>query len=199
MIPPITRRSSTRGLPRVSRGNCGLSRANRAFVSQKYPGSKHILCESVTGFEAYRRANRQIELGFMGSRRDADAQAAKDALQPGELYPRAGFIVTKMTRPAERVVAFCRSGGRVGCPPGECRSVFARFGYSAGSTSGFRVSSGRLRHESRATDRDTRASPRIGSVTLAVIKVLPAPTFGFGGISWTTKRLPNSGKACAAR
>ena len=25
---------------------------------------------------------------------------------PGELYPRVGFIVTNLTRPAERVVAF---------------------------------------------------------------------------------------------
>jgi hypothetical protein len=27
-------------------------------------------------------------------------------LHPGELYPRVGFIVTNMSRPAERVVAF---------------------------------------------------------------------------------------------
>jgi len=31
---------------------------------------------------------------------------AKVEWQPGELYPRVGFIVTNMTRPAERVVAF---------------------------------------------------------------------------------------------
>ena len=31
---------------------------------------------------------------------------AKGAWHPGELYPRAGFIVTNLTRPAERVVAF---------------------------------------------------------------------------------------------
>jgi hypothetical protein len=30
---------------------------------------------------------------------------------PGELYPRVGFIVTNMTRPAERVVAFYHHRG----------------------------------------------------------------------------------------
>jgi len=31
---------------------------------------------------------------------------AKVEWHPGELYPRVGFIVTNMNRPAERVVAF---------------------------------------------------------------------------------------------
>jgi hypothetical protein len=31
---------------------------------------------------------------------------AKVEWHPGELYPRVGFIVTNMSRPAERVVAF---------------------------------------------------------------------------------------------
>jgi hypothetical protein len=31
---------------------------------------------------------------------------AKVEWHPGELYPRVGFIVTNMTRPAKRVVAF---------------------------------------------------------------------------------------------
>lgn len=31
---------------------------------------------------------------------------AKVEWHPGELYPRVGFIVTNMTRPAERVVSF---------------------------------------------------------------------------------------------
>ena len=30
---------------------------------------------------------------------------------PGELYPRAGFIVTNMSRPAENVVAFYKKRG----------------------------------------------------------------------------------------
>ena len=30
---------------------------------------------------------------------------------PGELYPRIGFIVTNMSRPAERVVAFYNKRG----------------------------------------------------------------------------------------
>jgi len=36
---------------------------------------------------------------------------AKVERHPGELYPRAGFIVTNMTRPAERVVAFYNQRG----------------------------------------------------------------------------------------
>ena len=34
---------------------------------------------------------------------------AKVEWHPGELYPRVGFIVTNLTRPAERVVAFSSS------------------------------------------------------------------------------------------
>ena len=36
---------------------------------------------------------------------------AKVEWHPGELYPRVGFIVTNMTRPAERVVAFYNHRG----------------------------------------------------------------------------------------
>ncbi len=36
---------------------------------------------------------------------------AKVEWHPGDLYPRVGFIVTKMTRPAERVVAFYNQRG----------------------------------------------------------------------------------------
>jgi Transposase DDE domain group 1 len=36
---------------------------------------------------------------------------AKVEWHPGELYPRVGFIVTNMTRPAERVVAFYNKRG----------------------------------------------------------------------------------------
>jgi hypothetical protein len=36
---------------------------------------------------------------------------AKVEWHPGELYPRVGFIVTNMTRPAERVVAFYSQRG----------------------------------------------------------------------------------------
>ena len=36
---------------------------------------------------------------------------AKVEWHPGELYPRAGFIVTNMSRPAERVVAFYNKRG----------------------------------------------------------------------------------------
>ena len=36
---------------------------------------------------------------------------AKVELHPGELYPRVGFVVTNMSRPAERVVAFYNKRG----------------------------------------------------------------------------------------
>ena len=36
---------------------------------------------------------------------------AKVEWQPGELYPRVGFIVTNLSRPAERVVAFYNKRG----------------------------------------------------------------------------------------
>src|SRR5215831_10705151 len=38
---------------------------------------------------------------------------AKVEWHPGELYPRVGFIVTNMTRPAERVVAFYNKRGHL--------------------------------------------------------------------------------------
>ena len=45
----------------------------------------------------------------------------KDRWHPGELYPRVGFIVTNLSRPAERVIAFYNQRGifyvmRAGCP-----------------------------------------------------------------------------------
>ena len=39
------------------------------------------------------------------------AQIAKVEWHPGELYPRVGFIVTNLSRPAERVVAFYNQRG----------------------------------------------------------------------------------------
>jgi Transposase DDE domain group 1 len=36
---------------------------------------------------------------------------AKVDWHPGELYPRVGFIVTKLARPAERIVAFYNQRG----------------------------------------------------------------------------------------
>ncbi len=36
---------------------------------------------------------------------------AKVEWHPGELYPRVGFIVTNLSRPAERVVAFYNHRG----------------------------------------------------------------------------------------
>ena len=36
----------------------------------------------------------------------APSGGGEDRMHPGELYPRVGFIVTNMSRPAERVVMF---------------------------------------------------------------------------------------------
>ena len=38
-------------------------------------------------------------------------RAGVEAGAAGELYPRVGFTVTNMTRPAERVVTFCNQRG----------------------------------------------------------------------------------------
>jgi hypothetical protein len=46
-----------------------------------------------------------------GSWRKARRVVAKIEWHPGELYPRVGFIVTNMARPAERVVAFYNQRG----------------------------------------------------------------------------------------
>jgi Transposase DDE domain group 1 len=46
-----------------------------------------------------------------GSWNKARRGVAKVEWHPGELYPRVGFIVTNMTRPAERVVAFYNQRG----------------------------------------------------------------------------------------
>ncbi len=46
-----------------------------------------------------------------GSWSKARRVVAKVEWHPGELYPRVGFIVTNMTRPAERVVAFYNQRG----------------------------------------------------------------------------------------
>ena len=46
-----------------------------------------------------------------GSWSKARRVAAKVEWHPGELYPRVGFIVTNMSRPAERVVAFYNQRG----------------------------------------------------------------------------------------
>jgi hypothetical protein len=40
------------------------------------------------------------------SRKNPRRVVAKVEWHPGELYPRVGFIVTNLARPAERVVAF---------------------------------------------------------------------------------------------
>ena len=56
---------------------------------------------------------------------------AKVEWHPSELYPRVGFIVTNMSRPAERVVAFYnkRGTGRQRCDQVDAAAVLDRLGY----------------------------------------------------------------------
>jgi hypothetical protein len=70
--------------------------------------------------------DRRLKLEFHGSKVTSDAgfsyQAgswgqkrrvvAKVEWHPGELYPRVGFIVTNLSRPAERVVTFYNKRGK---------------------------------------------------------------------------------------
>jgi len=53
-------------------------------------------------------ASFSYQAGSWGKRRRV---VAKVEWHPGELYPRVGFIITNMTRPAERVVAFYNQRG----------------------------------------------------------------------------------------
>src|SRR5215469_2225950 len=61
MIPLMTRRSSTLGLPRVSLGRCGLSRANCSSLSQKESRSITGLPSETLNHNASRFGNQ-----FMG-------------------------------------------------------------------------------------------------------------------------------------
>jgi hypothetical protein len=51
----------------------------------------------------------QPELQLSGAKLETSAPRGRE--DPGELYPRVGFIVTNMTRPAERVVGFYNQRG----------------------------------------------------------------------------------------
>src|ERR1700755_2768294 len=61
MIPLMTRRSSTLGLPRVSLGRCALSRANCSSLSQKESRSINGLPSQTLNHDASRFGNQ-----FMG-------------------------------------------------------------------------------------------------------------------------------------
>src|SRR5450759_511262 len=53
---------------------------------------------------------RQLQLS-VAKLEDTRRVVAKVEWHPGELYPRVGFIVTNLSRPAERVVAFYNKRG----------------------------------------------------------------------------------------
>ena len=57
---------------------------------------------------------------------------AKVEWHPGELYPRVGFIVTNLSRPADRVVAFYNSAGRANNGSKKARARSSGHGCRAG-------------------------------------------------------------------
>ena len=61
MMPLMTRRSSTRGLPRVSVGRCGSSRANWRSLSQKWSRSNGGLLP-----ETLNHVDTLVGIHFMG-------------------------------------------------------------------------------------------------------------------------------------
>src|SRR5262249_62037788 len=56
---------------------------------------------------------------------------AKVEWHPGELYPRVGFIVTNMSRPAERVVRSITSAGRASSGSRKARARSSGRGWRA--------------------------------------------------------------------
>jgi Transposase DDE domain group 1 len=93
-----------------------VDRIKRSLVGLKMPRAIEILDATV----------RRIERGEMNALEAIDALLAEEltlrenrrvkmalvmARLPGELYPRVGFIVTNMARPAENVVAFYNKRG----------------------------------------------------------------------------------------
>jgi Transposase DDE domain group 1 len=60
----------------------------------------------------YDDGNDYASFGYQAqSRKKSRRVVAKVEWHPGELYPRVGFIVTNLARPAERVVAFYNQRG----------------------------------------------------------------------------------------
>src|SRR6478736_4908132 len=95
------------------RERTGRPQATRTEGSRRPPGWPGEACSSVDlaspGLEVRRyHANFSYQAATWGKPRRV---AAKVEWHPGELYPRAGFIVTNMSRPAENVMAFYNKRG----------------------------------------------------------------------------------------
>src|SRR5262249_19444623 len=76
--------------------------------------TRPLQCPRSTSF--WRRSGSNTRSGYrtnqvLQSRIGYRRVIAKVEWHPGELYPRVGFIVTNMSRPAERVVAFYNKRG----------------------------------------------------------------------------------------
>ncbi len=131
------RRLGQRAEPVVARYKCGVSRIYfRADAAFAMPGVYEFLEAERIKYAIRLPANQilQARIGYLlkrpvgrppnevrrfhtnfayqaGSWTKPRRVIAKVEWQPGELYPRVGFIVTNMSRPAERVVAFYNKRG----------------------------------------------------------------------------------------
>ena len=76
----------------------GSCRKGAAICSSARSGDRRTRCDATTP-----ASGAELE--------QATLRRAKVEWHPGELYPRVGFIVTNLARPAERVVAFYNQRG----------------------------------------------------------------------------------------
>ena len=111
LLPRRCRLRQPRGL-RVPRSR-GLRLRDPAAGQPRLAGAGSATCSSA------RSGDRRIEVRRYYASFSYQAQSwnkprrvvAKVEWHPGELYPRVGFIVTNLSRPAERVVAFYNQRG----------------------------------------------------------------------------------------
>jgi len=77
---------------------------------QRYLLSCKVRCRRAAHFLESRTCRRQSRVQAQSWTKPRRV-VAKVEWHPGELYPRVGFIVTNLVRPAERVVAFYNQRG----------------------------------------------------------------------------------------
>jgi hypothetical protein len=81
--------------------------ANKVLQDSIAPPLKRLVSRPPNGVRRYLANFRYLAASWTKPRR----VIAKVEWHPGELYPRVGFIVTNLSRPAERVVAFYNQHG----------------------------------------------------------------------------------------